>query len=273
MLYCIKLSIRGTDRFRRPAALPHPEWSMSRYRSQKNILFLTLTAFILGFLIMLTARTNYAGEVEEAQDTQELVAYIESMEAQTLAEEERIQVLREQIDAIQSEQAEGETLLTTMNDSLARLTQYAGMTALVGEGLILELNDNTVGAELAQKSNPATYRAENYIIHDTDLLYLVRAMSAYTEALSINNIRIIDTTSIRCVGTVILVNATRLAPPYEIRVIGDPAALTRSLQASSRYISLTERSMPLKLTTSQQVEVPAYSGVYSPTYSSLLPSK
>lgn len=89
----------------------------------------------------------------------------------------------------------------------------------------ITLDDNTVGAEFAQKNNPTTYVASNYIVHDKDLLYLIRSLASATEACSVNDVRITDSSSIRCAGTIILINSTRLAPPYEIKIIGDPDEL------------------------------------------------
>ena len=41
---------------------------------------------------------------------------------------------------------------------------------------------------------------------------------------------------IRCVGNVILVNTTRLAPPYEILAIGDPQELEDAISTSTTYL-------------------------------------
>ena len=54
-----------------------------------------------------------------------------------------------------------------------------------------------------------------------DLLYIINDLKrGGAEAISINEQRIISTSEIRCVGNTILVNTTRLAPPYHIKVIG-----------------------------------------------------
>ena len=69
-----------------------------------------------------------------------------------------------------------------------------------------------------------------YIIHYENLLYLVNDLrNAGAEGISINGQRIVVSSEIRCVGNVILVNTTRLAPPFEISAIGDPKALELSL--------------------------------------------
>ena len=243
---------------------------MTKFRTQKNTIFLTILALLLGLGIMTTVNTNWVEEAAEDTENQELIAYIEQTEAETAVLAEKIKATREEIDSIQNAQSEGETLLTSLKSTLSILNQQAGLTALSGPGILITLDDNRVGAELAQKNNPATYNAENYIVHDKDLLYLVRTLSTAMEALSINDIRIVDTSSIRCTGSVIMVNSTRLAPPYEIKVIGDPDALQEALYASSRYHRLVYIEIPISVTTVDELTIPSYSGVYSTTYSSPL---
>lgn len=243
---------------------------MSKYRQQKNILFLTGLALLLGVMIVVAVNTNVAGEMKEDRETQEIIAYIEDLEDEGAALQEQIRATREQISAIQSEQVAGESELAEMAEELALLRQYAGLTELTGPGVIVTMNDNSVGAELAQKNNPATYNPSNYIIHDKDLRYMIRELAPYAEAIAINGIRVIDTTSIRCVGTTVYINATRESPPYEISVIGDPDALEQVLLSSARYQMLVKGNKPVSVAKSQNIVVPAYSGAISPKYSALL---
>jgi len=242
----------------------------NKYRAQKHILALTALAVALGFCITGIANVHSEANRQAVQENQRLIAYIEEMEQETVALEEQIQATRAQIDAIQNEQAEGESLQTSLNLYLNQLNQQAGATQLTGPGVVITLDDNKAGAELAQKNNPATYNAENYIVHDRDILYLVRALASHTEALAINGIRVVDTTSIRCMGSVIMINSTRLAPPYEISVIGDPAALTEAFYASSRYYHLTYINIPVSIAEAQQLTVPAYTGSLTPAYSTVM---
>ncbi|MDO4581332.1 MAG: DUF881 domain-containing protein [Bacillota bacterium] len=236
---------------------------------QKNLLFLSLLAVVLGFLVMLSINTNQAANANAENTNAELIAYIEENELRIAELETEIRNTRDAIAALQSEQVEERTLLAAKNEQLERLNDYAGYTELSGEGLIIVIDDNSVGAELAQKNNPTTYNAEHYLVHDKDLLYLIRALAGHAEAIAVNNIRFANSASIRCVGTVIMVNSSRLAPPYELRVIGDAAALQQALEGSARYAALVYRQIPIKVSVSSEVEVPAYNGVYSTLYSTI----
>lgn len=234
---------------------------------QKNTLFLTFISLLLGIMIMMAVNTNAAAEVKVDNDAAELIAYIENIESETAALQEEIKNTRARIEQVQAGQMEDQALTSAAGETLAELNSRAGLTELTGPGLIITLDDNSVGAELAQKNNPSTYNPASYIVHDKDILYIVRAIAGAAEAVSVNEIRVVDTTTIRCVGTVILVNSTRLAPPYEIRAIGDIAALTAALTNSGRYNSLLYTNIPVKYTEAASLTVPAYTGAYTINYS------
>lgn len=151
-------------------------------RLKKNIYFLTLLSFALGFFVMVSIHTNRASQITDAKNTADIIAYIEEKEAKNTQLEQNIAEVRNQIEAIRSSQAESTQTSSQLTDTLSRLNQLAGLTSLSGSGIVVTLNDNSVGAELAQKTNPATYNAENYIIHDKDILYLLRAVAPYAEA-------------------------------------------------------------------------------------------
>ncbi len=236
-------------------------------RWQRNTLFLTFISLLLGIMIMMAINTNKAAEVKVDKDTADLITYIENMESETAALQAEIKSTRARIEEVQANQAEDQALTSAMSETLAELNARAGLMEMVGQGLVITLDDNSVGAELAQKNNPSTYNAASYIVHDRDILYLIRAIAGVAEAISVNDIRVVDSTAIRCVGTVILVNASRLAPPYEIRAIGDIEALSAALSNSGRYKYLIYSNIPVKYTSSATVTVPAYTGAYTINYS------
>lgn len=242
---------------------------MAKIKTQRNILFLTGTSLLLGVMIMLSIHTNLAAEVNTESNTQELVGYIENLEEEITDLETQIAATRDQIEALESSQADEQTHISSMNTTLNRLNMNAHLTTVEGPGIIITLNDNTVGAEFAQKNNPTTYVASNYIIHDKDLLYLIRSLAEATEACAVNDVRITDSSSIRCAGTIILINSTRLAPPYEIKIIGDPEELVNALLKSGTYLSLVYRGMPIQYEKQDSISIAAYTGAYSTNYGTI----
>jgi uncharacterized protein YlxW (UPF0749 family) len=100
------------------------------------------------------------------------------------------------------------------------------------------------------------------------LLYIVNDLrAAEAEAISVNDQRVVTTTEIRCAGTTILVNTTRLAPPYIIRAIGNPDGLSSVLESpENEYNILKMAGFPVSVESSQAVLVPAYKGSYQFSY-------
>lgn len=203
---------------------------------------------------------------EARQEGTELELYIQETEAGSAALQEEITRLRQRISTLQEQETAGETMLQELSADLSALQISSGRTALQGPGLLIRLEDNNEGAEQCQKTKPSSYNPASYIVHDKDLLYLVRAMAPEAEAISINGLRLGDSSSIRCLGSVILVDSTRLAPPYEIKAIGDPERLRSALQSSDRYRSLLRTYIPVEVQEKELLEVPARSGAYALSY-------
>ena len=184
------------------------------------------------------------------------IARLEGEQAELKA---RIADLRRQIGELQSANAQGASALKEVNGRIERARIASGMTTLEGPGIIATLSDST-DATVPPNEDPA-----NYIIHDYDLRDVLNALwAAGAEAISLNGERLVSTSSLYCVGTTILCNATRLSPPYEVRAIGDAEALEAAVRNAPQMEKLNQRAMiydlPITVERSDKVEVPAYNG-------------
>ncbi len=233
---------------------------------KKTFLALTLVCFLLGALFAV-AFNNMASVPTKQEETmsknQKLIQTIDELEAEIGTLEEDVSATREEISHIQEEQSETEGDIKDLQDTLNLLRLESGYTEVNGPGIVLTLNDNTEGAEAARNSSPETFNAENYIVHDKNLLYLSRELCKDAEAISINGQRLVDSSSIRCVGTVIMVNSTRLAPPYQMSIIGNPDLLMKALENSSEYQYLLSKGIPLSVEQTKDITIPAYTGAIS----------
>jgi uncharacterized protein YlxW (UPF0749 family) len=83
-----------------------------------------------------------------------------------------------------------------------------------------------------------------------------------SEAISINNQRIVGRTYLRCVGPTILVNSIPLVPPYVIQAIGDPDTLWGGLNLPYGVLDQMRRYDPLmfKIERKKDIQIPAYTG-------------
>ena len=119
------------------------------------------------------------------------------------------------------------TSLETENE-LKKANAISGITEVSGKGIIVTLADNK---NISSENISTLDSISNYLIHDSDLLRLVNELkNAGAEAISINDERITNFTSITCDGNVILVNGNKISSPFVIKAIGSQEALVGAIQ-------------------------------------------
>lgn len=190
---------------------------------------------------------------------------IERLEAEQSALKQEIADLRRQIAVQQEQAARNKASFAEINNSLKREQVAAGLTPLVGPGLKVTLNDSDV------KSVPAGEKPDNYLVHEYYLRDVVNVLWASgAEAIVVNGERVVNTTSIYCVGSTILVNDTRMSPPYEILAIGDAEALAKGLQEPSALLDLKDSvqkyGIGFVFEPVEEIRAPAYNGTMRTKY-------
>jgi len=232
-----------------------------------NIAIFTLICVLMGFIVVFSLKANNTADTNsEETPYQTLINYVKTLEKETAALGEEIILTRDKINTVQQSQSGEQDKLANLQTVLDEMNIKAGYTEVSGPGIIITLEDNVKGAELAKKNNPSTYYPEDYIIHDKNLLYIIKALSKNSEAVSINSQRIVDSSNIRCVGTLIMVNSSRLAPPYEIKIIGNKDLLETDFLNCEEYLALKVKNMPIKLEKKDNINISAYTGGYSLNY-------
>jgi len=235
---------------------------------RKKIIPLTIACFLLGLVLVTQIRLEDTIRKNTVNSNEVLVNLVNNLESEISLRETYLSTLRLQIDEMSILLSNDETELGEMQKHLTELRTISGYTALEGIGISVVLDDIPSSAVLPSNIGDLSQS----IIHYQDLLYVVNDLRrGGAEAISINEQRVITSTEIRCVGNTILVNTTRLAPPYQIKAIGNPAALQNAIQSSDTYSRLQISGFPVNytLTTSysnELIQIPAYIGNYSTTY-------
>jgi uncharacterized protein YlxW (UPF0749 family) len=153
----------------------------------------------------------------------DLIQSIRKLERKREVLKKEVRELRARLAKYEEEAAQDSGIIASYRSELKNVQLAAGVTPVEGAGLEITLGDNPQPVE---SDDP-----NNYIIHDYDLRLVVNTLwSAGAKAISINNRRLIATSSIRCAGNTILVNSTRLASPYLIKAVGDPDKLEKALE-------------------------------------------
>ncbi len=185
------------------------------------------------------------------QRAEELSVLLKVTEQERDSLKEEIAELRDRIAEILA----GESQVKVLQDELQKARVLAGLTELKGPGVVLEMNDS-------QKPLAAGQDPNLLIIHDDDILQVINEMfGAGAEAVAVNGQRIVSITEIRCAGNVIMVNGTRVAPPFKIAAIGDPETLCGGLKFPGGVVDgLSLWGIEVKVKPQEEITVPAYSG-------------
>lgn len=141
---------------------------------------------------------------------------------------------------------------------LKELNMYLGLTDVEGEGITITLRDNT---------SSLISTAED-LVHDSDLRAVVNELkNAGAEAISINGQRIVPSTSINCVGTVIQVNDEVVGGPFIIKAIGYKENLKGGVMRPGGFIELLiSDGINVETKESDNIKINKYNGVLTDKY-------
>lgn len=140
-----------------------------------------------------------------------------------------------------------------------------GNTDVEGKGIVITLADNK---NVTSSSIGALDNISNYLIHDTDLLRMVNELkNAGAEAISINDERITNLTSINCDGNVVLINGNKVSSPFTIKVIGSQEALLGAMQRPGGLLDeLEDYGLVSSVKSQNKVTIYKYNGVIDYRY-------
>jgi uncharacterized protein YlxW (UPF0749 family) len=166
--------------------------------------------------------------------------------------------LRQELAQRQQAAAANTDRLQALKVELDRQQLLAGLIAVRGPGVLVTLDDS--GVQIPPGDDPNAY-----IIHEYDLRDIVNLLwMAGSEAIAINDERLVSTSSVYCVGSTVMVNNTRLSPPYLIRAIGNPRIQQDHLRNPSYLTNLKGKQrrygLHFEVKSLSQLSLPAYSG-------------
>jgi uncharacterized protein YlxW (UPF0749 family) len=219
---------------------------------------LALALLALGFLVAAQLRSEGPRIRYTTQERSPLVETALGLQQDQDALKTRITDLHERIRAVQQEGEGSAQLVKEMNRSLEEARLAAGLVALEGSGIVLQLSDST--ATLPDGANRG-----DYMVAGRDIRTVVEELwLAGAEAIAVNGERITASSAILDIGGSILVNSAYLAPPYQVSAIG-PADLFERLSESVGWIDfLRARSeafgIGVAVAEPKRVVVPAYVG-------------
>lgn len=257
--------------------------------NQTWILPVSALSLVLGFMIVMVSRgTQSRVALLDPEQQHRLAALQPGSDAQQQQQISQkgaeINNLRDQVTKLQNTLAQAQeksNAAKVLNDNLQDVKFFAGLTEVEGPGVLVTLSDGYSADDSSKPQSTTPGQVDNnpltteLIIHDQDILRVVNELyAAGAEAVSINNLRMVSTSSVRCVGNTVLIDGVRIASPIKIRAIGDSDTLLGALRMPGGIVEEL-RSVNPKMITLEAVKnmtLPAYSGSTSRRYAKVTTS-
>ena len=185
-----------------------------------------------------------------------------NLRAEVLKYKERYDNKIKEIEKIDKELEEEIQKATENNSELSDAQEQIkvgnkilGLSEVKGPGVTITVKDSDVESTNLVDSS-------KYLVHDKDILDIVNELkNAGAEAISINDERIVLTTSIICGGNVININEEKIGSPFVIKAIGNGRRMVANLLSENGYgTSLREWGVIFTVEIADEIEIAAYSG-------------
>lgn len=236
-----------------------PSWQMT----------LAVALFALGFLVVAQLRSEAPRVRYTTQERSPLVETALALQAQQDALKARILELRAEIEVLEGRSQGSATLVQRVNAQLEAARIAAGLRALTGTGVVLQLQDSANAFQPGDKQG-------DYLVTARDLRTTVEELwQSGAEAIAINGERVLASTAILDIGGTILVNSSYLAPPYQVAAIGSVDLYDRLSERLEFRAFIRDRAEAFGIRISfaelEDVQVPAYAGIVNLRYARPVP--
>jgi uncharacterized protein YlxW (UPF0749 family) len=204
-------------------------------------LLLGAAGLLIGLLLAVQWRSTTATNTQPASrdaTRQQVSTSISQFEQEQNGLKQQVAQLRAELNTLQQQSAANQNSRGNAQQLLNQEQIAAGLVPLHGPGIIVTFDDSKV------TNLPPNADTANYIIHEYDLRDGINALlGGGAEAISLNGERLISTSSVYCVGSTIIVNSTRLSPPYVIYAIGDGRTLQDAITHSPQISKFMQRKV------------------------------
>ena len=233
---------------------------MNHKRTISIVLGIMCFALTLGICIQV--RTVQGTNSTVSQNYEE-----NNLRAEVLKYKERYENKYKELEKAETELEKARQSSTENNEDLEQKekeiqqgNKMIGLTEVTGPGVIVTLSDSKTDSSLA-------LNASDLIVHDADVLSVINELkNAGAEAISINDQRLVPTSSIVCGGNIIEINGEKVGAPFEIKAIGLPEQLAALSRPGGYLEILKNATVGVELKKSNNITIPKYTGVITYQY-------
>lgn len=205
-----------TERKETSRTTPGPERLsvLLKVRPKRTQILIGVLCMALGFAFALQVRSNQADDTFETAREDELVGVLDTLSERSDRLRDEIQSLEETRRRIESGSRERQALIEDAREQANALGILAGTVPATGPGVVLTIED-------------PRGRVKARVLLDA----VQELRDAGAEAMQIDGVRVVASTYfVDNPGGGILIDGRRREPPYEFRVIGDPATMAAALE-------------------------------------------
>jgi uncharacterized protein YlxW (UPF0749 family) len=219
-------------------------------------------AFAVAGALFVTTGINAGGLDLRESSVTDLDHFVRSERDRVNVLQARVAELNEQISDLTA--SAGGSAVRDLQERIEEVRGPAGFTAVEGPGVTVTLTD-APASKVKEVQQTGEVPLDALVIHQQDIQAVVNALWAGgAEAISIQDVRVISTTGIKCVGNTVVLYDVPYSPPYVIKAIGDTEQLHASLADNEYVRGIVEGSLDYELgyevTNSSLLELPAFTG-------------
>lgn len=219
----------------------------------KKIIF-GLISTVLGILISMSIREK--AEIMSPMSIEKIENYnreLNVVENQINVDKEIISHIKSSIEEKSSPFYQDE-LKRSLQNELKELKILSGEYDIKGEGIVIMIDD----------SKNEDYKNTNLgIIHDIDIMIILNELKAAgVDAISINDVRVMGDSEIKCMGPTVKVDGHSKATPFIIKAVGDMEMIYNIMSDKNSYINLLETTyyMDVKVEKNKNIIIPKRDG-------------
>jgi uncharacterized protein YlxW (UPF0749 family) len=212
----------------------------------------------LGFLVAAQLASEGPRIRYTTQERTPLVETALDLQAQQDALKQQILDLRAEIQQLEAAGEGGAAVTRDLNDELQQARIAAGLVAMRGPGIVIQLSDSTSAV-------PPDGSQRDYLVSGQDVLTVVEELwLAGAEGIAVNGERVTVATAIIDIGGSVLVNSAYIAAPYQVSAIG-PADMFDRLRQSAGFVDFIRAraetfGIGVSYAVPDEVDLPAYAG-------------
>ena len=209
------------------------------------VLILTAVMFVQFKTVKQTDFTSLENMRED-----ELRTGITSFKQKTEETNKRLEEVNAKISEYEQTISNNTQASEVLTKELEQFNNILGKNTVKGEGVVITLTDT-----------------RNQRIWSEDLRLLVNELKeAGAEAISINDQRVVSTTSLTCEGNIININGEKISSPFVIKAIGSSIYMNSALTRAGGTIEYLNRYIQASVKTSNNITIGKYTGVLNPKY-------